>query len=198
MAPCVPMPPRALSLHAVAFHGNERSPRPRPPRLTLCPPQPTPSTLNNQATLRLYNMNSVLSNCEGLMLTAFESALAPVWLWLRRLRAAPRVRLPVDRASPCHPLFTAPLPAASSAGGELAPTKESLLTQQGGCIGFDGQKTIFRHADSGALEQRGRPAREHATRLPASLGACCAAALPFGPPCACLPSSLPPFLPPFP
>jgi hypothetical protein len=35
---------------------------------------------------------------------------------------------------------------------DLAPTNTRLLTQQGGCIAFDGQQTIFRHADTGILK----------------------------------------------
>ncbi|KAI7838571.1 hypothetical protein COHA_007643 [Chlorella ohadii] len=35
---------------------------------------------------------------------------------------------------------------------DLAPTNTRLLTQQGGCIAFDGQTTIFRHADTGILK----------------------------------------------
>jgi hypothetical protein len=38
------------------------------------------------------------------------------------------------------------------AGRELAPDREQLLTQQGGCLAFDGQTVIFRHADSGILK----------------------------------------------
>lgn len=35
---------------------------------------------------------------------------------------------------------------------ELAPANERLLTQQGGCLVFDGQRTVFRHADAGILK----------------------------------------------
>jgi hypothetical protein len=38
------------------------------------------------------------------------------------------------------------------AGSELAPSNEKLLTLQGGCIVFEGQNTLFRHADSGILK----------------------------------------------
>lgn len=31
-----------------------------------------------------------------------------------------------------------------AAGKDLAPSNTQLLTQQGGCIAFDGQQTIFR------------------------------------------------------
>jgi hypothetical protein len=43
-------------------------------------------------------------------------------------------------------------PACRPAGSELAPSDERLLTQQGGCIGFDGRQTVFRHADAGILK----------------------------------------------
>lgn len=38
------------------------------------------------------------------------------------------------------------------AGGELCPSEERLLTQQGGAIVFEGTSTIFRHDDSGILK----------------------------------------------
>lgn len=40
------------------------------------------------------------------------------------------------------------------AGGQLAPpeTDGALLTQQGGCLAFDGEALIFKHVDSGILK----------------------------------------------
>ncbi|KAL4433831.1 hypothetical protein ABPG75_000272 [Micractinium tetrahymenae] len=35
---------------------------------------------------------------------------------------------------------------------KLAPANERLLTQQGGCLVFEGQRTVFRHADTGILK----------------------------------------------
>jgi hypothetical protein len=38
-----------------------------------------------------------------------------------------------------------------AAGGGLAPSDERLLTQQGGCIAFEGREVVYRHADTGIL-----------------------------------------------
>lgn len=38
------------------------------------------------------------------------------------------------------------------AGSDLAPPNEALLTQQGGCVAFEGQATLFRHDDAGILK----------------------------------------------
>ena len=35
---------------------------------------------------------------------------------------------------------------------ELAPDNDRLLTQQGGALVLEGQRTVFRHADSGILK----------------------------------------------
>lgn len=40
----------------------------------------------------------------------------------------------------------------SCAGSELCAPDESLLTQQGGSLLFQGEKVIFRHSDSGILK----------------------------------------------
>ena len=104
------------------------------------------------ATLRLFNMNLVLSHCEwdgqhqvplprlspagrsnrvGAGLTDGAQALRPCIVGGPALMArdTPDIRPP---------------PAGPPAGKELAPERESLLTQQGGALVFDGQQTVFR------------------------------------------------------
>lgn len=64
------------------------------------------------------------------------------------------------------------------AGSELAPTDEALLTQQGGCLGFDGRDVIFRHSDSGILKYAGAGAGCRLRRLRHGAAAPCLARLP--------------------
>lgn len=151
------------------------------------------------ATLRLYNMNTVLGNCEATTTGCFargppaclarlcigcvrlyntNTCLATVscggWLeecaaveedlrlllgsllptaagWIccsDRLEGCPATHRP-DRSRfswRSHHGCKAATPALAAAGKDLAPSNAQLLTQQGGCIAFDGQSTIFRWA----------------------------------------------------
>lgn len=108
------------------------------------------------ATLRLQNMAAVLSDCErvrrlqglgfrGCLLAPLHCAPAPSLF-------RPTSPHPQHSQTLQHTIKHAPMRAPTqptTTGGSLAPEEKRLLTQQGGCLVFDGRDTLFRCALGG-------------------------------------------------